>query len=360
MVRGQMINAFCYYFGSDGMAHHAAGFLPALNKYEDVALVSWDHPPDSFPLPPVTSRMLGNACRLDEANISMGIGPIERMRRVRGSKRIAFIVWETTRLPARKRSVLDAMDEIWVPSSWGRAILIDNGIGESRIRVVPEGVDTDVFTPPPQHGAERVRAWFRFLCVGKWEERKGIADLVVAFCEEFRPQEPVELLLHCYNYCVPVDPAVELSRLAGHRHPRITMSRPRSLQSLVQLYQSSDAFVMPTRAEGWGLPILEAMACGLPVIVTDYSAPTDFLDASVAYLIPVEKMVSVHDPWFYPGGEDHGQWAQPDLKALKFLMRYVYENRSEAKKKGELARRHVCRHWTWDHAAHVAYRHLRK
>jgi glycosyltransferase involved in cell wall biosynthesis len=123
---------------------------------------------------------------------------------------------------------------------------------------------------------------------------------------------------------------------------------------MVGLYNSCDALVLPTKAEGWGAPVTEAMACALPVIVTQYSAPVEYLDESYAYLIPVEKLVPVYDPDFFRAGSALGYWAQPDLHCLGRLMRQVFENQSEAREKGRLARAEICARWTWDHSVAIA------
>ena len=51
------------------------------------------------------------------------------------------------------------------------------------------------------------------------------------------------------------------------------------------LYCSADVYVMPTRGEGWGMPIAEAMAMGKAVIVTNWSGPADFVNDEVGYLL---------------------------------------------------------------------------
>lgn len=84
------------------------------------------------------------------------------------------------------------------------------------------------------------------------------------------------------------------------RAPPIIGSRPLSEDGLVALYNSCDAIVLPTRAEGWSLPIPEAMACELPVIVTAYSAPLDYLDSDLAYLIDIKRQVPIRDRYL-PG-----------------------------------------------------------
>jgi glycosyltransferase involved in cell wall biosynthesis len=83
------------------------------------------------------------------------------------------------------------------------------------------------------------------------------------------------------------------------------------LYQRVVWFSAADAFVLPTRGEGWGLPIAEAMAMGVPVLVTNHSGPTAFATDDNAYLISVLPE------------RDHYAYAQPDVDVLAQLMRQV-------------------------------------
>ena len=167
-------------------------------------------------------------------------------------------------------------------------------------------------------------------------------------------------MLHCFNQYQPyLNLEDRVRQLAPRRHAPIRISAPRARAEMVNLYSQANAFVLPSRAEGWGLPLMEAMSCALPVIATDYSAPTDFLHEGNAYLIRVERMVDVFDPYFFPDSRELGEWAQPDTAHLRELMRHVVTHRGEAEEKGRRARREVCERWTWRHGAEIAHRRLR-
>lgn len=342
-----MINAFCLYFGHDSWSRHARLFFGAWRSLEQVNVVSWNEPPR------------GEAFKRSEPAPGVpgvGLGPIEFMTRVVGPRRVAYVVWETTVMPTDKVAILRTMDEVWTPTNWGRELLVNNGLDADKVGVVPEGVDVETFRPGD--GEREEGRPFRFLFVGKWEARKGVELLVEAFCAEFDADEPVELVLHGWNPYLPHFNLDERVRHAvgGRRAAPVTASHPLSEEALVRLYNSCDAFVLPTRAEGWGLPVTEAMACGLPVIVTDYSAPAEYLSDDCAYLISVERFVPVSDPYFFPSGGALGVWAQPDAAHLRKLMRRVFENPAEAREKGRRARAKVCARLTWAHAAATAHR----
>jgi glycosyltransferase involved in cell wall biosynthesis len=338
-----MINAYCYYFGDHGWCRHGRSFFDAWQKQEPIRIIPWDDAPEGFIAP-----------EPGPASPAIGLGPIERVSHIVGSKKIAYVVWETTRMPDDKRSVLRTMDELWTPSTWGRQLLIDNGFEPSNVKVVPEGVDTERFravSEPKRNGR------FRFLFVGKWEVRKGIADLISAFCQEFEAHELVELVVHGWNPYLPgFNLAANVRRLIGPDSPSVVASQPCDDDGLIDLYNSCDAFVLPTRGEGWGLPITEAMACGLPVVVTQYGAPLDFVDPDCAYFIPVEQMIPAYDPHFFKGEHEYGEWARPDRGSLRRLLRHVFDHQDEAEQKGRTARQRVCSRWTWDHAVTTARR----
>jgi glycosyltransferase involved in cell wall biosynthesis len=354
-----MISVYGYAYGFSGMCHHAIALATALRKFEEVALVSWNGPQTGEEVSPPVEEMVGNAAARSADSPCLGIGSIESMATMSGGKRCAYVVWEPSRLPRDKVKSLKNFDEIWTPSTWGRQLVIDNQIPAENVFVIPEGVDPETFRPREQ--ASDAGRPFRFLCAGKWEPRKNIGQLVEAFCREFRPDEPVELVLHCHNAFDPdaAPTRKRIQKIAGQVHAPIRVNGPLSGSLMPDLYRSCDCFVLPTRAEGWGLPIMEAMSCGLPAIVTNYSAPTDYLNEQNGYPVKVAEMVDVYDPFYYPSSWDLGQWAQPDGADLRRILRHVFQHPEEAREKGRQARADILERWTWDHAAAIAYRRLR-
>jgi len=342
------VNIFGPCLGTSGWAQHTRQFSAALAQFDEVVVVPWDAPPEG----------VGALAPRADADIGIGIGPIERMVDVVGQCRVGFMVWETTVVPDAKLRILSTLDEVWTPSEWGRVVLLQNGLSEDRVHVVPEGVDPFFFRSL-RHVQDDARRPFRFLCVAKWEVRKGIADLALAFAREFGPAERAELILHCFNpYLQGFDIRLALERLKLPPHAPIRTSNPLPLPGLLALYNACDVLVQPTKAEGWGLPIIEALACGVPAIATNYSGHTAFLNDDNGYLLDVARMIPVDDPFFYGAGEPLGVWAQPDLDHLRHLMRRAFENAAEQRDKGLQARRDVTQRWTWQDAARIAHQRL--
>jgi glycosyltransferase involved in cell wall biosynthesis len=100
-----------------------------------------------------------------------------------------------------------------------------------------------------------------------------------------------------------------------------------SREKIRQLYVQSDIFVLPSRGEGYCLPVAEAMAMSLPVIVTNHSGITAYATKDNAYLIPVDETTS--NPFGY---------VEPDLHALILLLQRAYHNPDERKAKGRAGR----------------------
>ncbi len=126
------------------------------------------------------------------------------------------------------------MDEVWTPSEWGRQILIDSGLEETKLRVVPEGVDPTVFRPISRAGLPDRP--FRFLSVGTWEPRKGHEMMLRAWAKAFAPEDSVELVLHTSHHQDRSWSLEEaLNRLDLGPHAPVVRSRPTTLPRLLLL-----------------------------------------------------------------------------------------------------------------------------
>lgn len=206
------------------------------------------------------------------------------------------------------------------------------------VKILPYGVDPARFPH-----LERVRSGdepFTFGAFGALSPRKGIDVLVRAFCDEFAPAEPVRLVLKSVDalpFVPPADPRIHV--VTGFW----------THDALLRLLGEMDAFVLPSRAEGFGLCALEAMATGLPTIATNWSGPADYLDPADSF--PLHYRLVAAAGTEANGVRYFGQWAEPDLPHLRWLLRWLYEHRDDAARMGKLAAERVHSAWTWDRAA---------
>ena len=277
-------------------------------------------------------------------------------------------MFETDRIPAAWVERCNAMDQVWVPSEFNLATFAASGVHPSRLRKLPGAIDARQFRverrPLPlddqAHG-------FKFLCVFDWSLRKGWDVLLRAYLEEFAPDEDVCLVLKTYSSYGASD-AELLNRLRAavteivgseRRVPRISLlGGTLSHEQLLRLYHAVDAYVMPSRGEGWGRPYMEAMATGLPTIGTDWSGHTEFMHTDNAYLLDYQ-LVEVPPQAAAEAGHFAGhRWAEPSLPHLRSLLREVFSNRDDARLKGARARAEILERFDQPAVARIAADHL--
>jgi GT2 family glycosyltransferase len=281
--------------------------------------------------------------------VAVVYGQGDVFERNRGRYKIGFTMLEVDGFPPAWVAQANRMDEVWVPSEFNRRGFLDCGLRRP-LHVMPLGVDTRYFHPGiasyPNPAGE-----FVFLALFEWGERKEPSLLLQAFNDEFSAREPVRLLCKVIN----TDPGVRVKHEIARLRLRTAGGKVSYLFNLEfphyqlgALYRSADAFVSVSRGEGWDMPLMEAMACGLPAIATDWGAHQEFVHAGVAYPLRVRKLVPARAKCPYYDGF---RWADPDPEHLRFLLRHVYEHRDEARSLGQAAARELAERWTWEAAA---------
>ena len=273
-----------------------------------------------------------------------------------GGRRVGRTMYETDSVPDGWVEYCEAMDEVWVPSTFNCETFARAGVARNRLRAVPEGVDTTHFRPGLDPLPIPEKKGFAFLSVFEWIQRKGVDVLLRAYVEEFCPKEDVALLIKAYAR--PDRSADLLPRIAyfverqmGVRledAPTIVVLTPDFLttEEIPRLYASADTFVLPTRGEGWGRPFMEALACECPVIATRWSGQMDFLNDENCELVDCDVRPL---PWTVDVELSAGhQAAEPRVAHLRECMRRVFENRAAAKAKAVRGRREMREKWDWD------------
>jgi glycosyltransferase involved in cell wall biosynthesis len=178
-------------------------------------------------------------------------------------------MFETDRIPSGWPARLAAMDEVWVPTSFHKGTFSAAGVDPSKLHVLPETVDVNFFDPSISRCPSK-RHEFAFLSIFKWEARKGVDVLFPAFFRAFRGRRDVVLVVHtaAYHSDDNFDRRLEAMRanegLQQDDPPRVVLSKNSlSMGALRELYACADAFVLPSRGEGWGRPYVEGRGGGL-------------------------------------------------------------------------------------------------
>lgn len=271
---------------------------------------------------------------------------------------VAYTIFELDTFTPRELHHLANQDAIFVCSEWARQVCLDNGLTETPLHIVPLGVDRAIFN-------ERVvaqRQWKNetvFMQVGKLEPRKGQLDLLHAFEAAFTPKDNVRLVLSCGNPFVTkadLDAMMKPFRKSplASRITVLTTELP-TQEDVAELMAAADCGVFVARAEGWNLEALEMLSMGKTVIATDYSAHTEFMNASNARLIAIDSTEEA-----YPG-KHPGRWASWGTRQHNQLvahLRDVHEQKTQGSLAINSAGIATAQTFSWDASADALIRSL--
>jgi glycosyltransferase involved in cell wall biosynthesis len=254
--------------------------------------------------------------------------------------------------------------KITTPSLWSAEGFYRAGFAKAQVFVVPHGADPTIFRPRPEQRGQ-IRRELRmsehdcvFLTVGSMTENKGVDLLLKAFAEVCRFIPHARLILKgmdplyrskdrlaaMLQALPPSDAQIVADRLTY-------FGRPFPHEQMARLYAAADVYVSPYRAEGFNLPVLEAAACGVPVICTGGGATDDFVIDDFARKIRSQKIST----WLN-GEEIFG--LEPSEEHLRELMIAVGQDGAWRQHAGEAAAVHVKSKFTWDHAVNALMRSL--
>ena len=246
---------------------------------------------------------------------------------------VNILPWEFGALPQAWLALQRSSTEIWVPSAAVRSAFWQAGFAPDQVRVVPNGVDTRCFIPGGPRRELATRAGFRFLFVGGVLHRKGVDLLLEAFGRAFGPDDDVSLVIKDFAakgiYALEPERRRLQAQLSAEGPELVCLSDDAlSAAEMAALYRACDVYVHPYRGEGFGMPILEAMACGLPVILTDAGPGPEFCPPAAGW-----RVRSL--PRFLPELESGAGpllglpwWHEPDLDQLVQCLRAAWEQRN--------------------------------
>ena len=267
--------------------------------------------------------------------------------------------WESGHPPLDwVQKVRREVDLVMVPSEYVRSGYIAGGMPPGLVEVVPNGVDLDRFRADGP--ALEFSAGCVFLFVGGTIWRKGVDLLLDAWTRAFAPGDDVLLVIkgfgadtHYRNQSRHAD--VEEFVARDDIAPALYLGEQLAFDELPALYRAADALVAPYRGEGFGLPILEAMACGVPAVHTALGPSREFCGEDAGWAVQAER--------FEFENKDSGPMPAPafmhqvDVDALARTLREVAADPAERARRGAAAAA-AAQGYGWDAAAEAAERAL--
>ena len=334
-------------FDSSGYAEAARNYILALDSVGvDVHVKPMTFEKQKPELGDIQTKLLSLSKGSDDSKIQIThMTPENYPRWTRPDRyNIAYTTWETSRLPPNWAILINRMNEVWVPCEHNVKVFRDSGVTVP-IKCVPHTFTKEEVPTVELSLQNREKDDYAFYSIFQWTERKNPIGLLKAYLTEFKEEEKVCLILKTY-FLNPLNPD-ELKnlketissikqRLYLKSFPKILLINSLlSKEQIVSLHNQSDCYVSLHRCEGFGIPIVEAMMAGKPVIATSYGGPADFgndVDYPVMYHIGSQETPCFGMPWpTYHGGMN---WAEPNIMEAREAMRTCFTNQQQAKELG--------------------------
>lgn len=254
-----------------------------------------------------------------------------------GRYTLGYWFWEMPRFPDFLHFAFDQVDEILVASEYNRKAIAAHT--DKPVTLIPPAIQVDITPPLSRRQLHLEDDCFLFLHLSdalSMPQRKNPLGVIEAFLLAFAdaPQLPVRLLLKVSN----LEHQPELTQTL--RQAAASDARIRLIEgyldrhTLNNLLNVCDCYVSLHRAEGFGLPLAEAMYLGKPVIATHWSGNVDFMDEHNSLPVSYRLVQLNEDIGPYQKGQT---WAEPDQQQAAALMRQALESPQQMRQLGERA-----------------------
>ena len=276
-----------------------------------------------------------NSIALDNP-VFLGYTVPSRLPQIGAKTKFLIYNYESSLLPSGWSSVINKHANLVFPASnYSASVMAKCGVVPDKIKIFPYGIDTDIFRQD-QSKLYVPKDKFNFLYCAIPHARKGIDILFETFLRTFRGRDDVRLIFktgqkndskRAPSFVINVQETLSVAKAmaGGDDLPEImVIAGDFDSATVTSIYNSAHAYVAPSRSEGFGMTVLEAMACGIPVIATAYSAHLDFLTDENSYMIATKDRPAPASMqyWQFQKGAVVGD---PDLDQLSAYMKALYD-----------------------------------
>lgn len=256
------------------------------------------------------------------------------------------------------------MDKIIVPSTFTKNVLLNSGIVNKPVYVIQEWFDNRISNKSLIDKTlndvryKNIKTDFNILVVGTLtgqnenDDRKNIIKTLEWCCQEFKDNSKVGIVLKTsFGKGSEIDKKFtkeflqnKIKKIRSGEYPKIYLVHGNlKSEEIISFYHHHKikVFALATKGEGYGLPLIESAASGLPIITTNWSGHLEFLEPEnfnpVDYqLVDVDKS-KIDGRIFIEGTK----WANPDEASFKKQLKYVYENYDIVKEKSKKMKKNI-------------------
>ena len=251
-------------------------------------------------------------------------------------RRYFQVVWETEGFPLEFDNLFkdDFLTGFLAPSIWGCKQIQKRT--EKPVFYYPHFVDEENFELVNIDNKKNEK-FFTVLFVGQYTERKGITETIISFVRSLGSKEDCQLILKIAKMSnSEIDPNIKFKSLITSNTKNLKcqikmIENSISNEELGKLYEASSVLLFPSKGEGFGLPIAEAMLQGLPVIYTDWSACQEVGQSSFTY--PIRYYVDEAYSMMQYGYEKGLKYAIPSIEDICQKLEFLYDEWKTNKEK---------------------------
>jgi len=248
-----------------------------------------------------TDEFINDSTFIDVGALSYGLN-ISKPKNIK--KHILYVTTETTTInPHYVEAFNNKFDEIWTASKFNTASFFSSGV-DKPIKILPHLIDTEKFNPELKPLKIKNKKGFNYIVNIDFSFRKGLHVLLPAWMNTFKRSDDVSLILKISNgnFNDPSQAIKAINQLLFNFNYNSKIHAPILIipsmideKYIPNLYTTGDVYVAPTLGEGFGLPIAEAMACGVPTIVSNCSAPSEYTNDNTSFLIGLDDIMPIQE-----------------------------------------------------------------
>ena len=255
---------------------------------------------------------------------------------------IGMTIFETDKIPSLWTRICNAkwINEIWLPSKFNINSFSKSGVSKYKLRLMHYCIDATRYKPIKNKTSDK----FRFTYIADFGQRKNLSLLLAAFSKEFSSNDHAELFIHTTsNNKLYLNKFLKDNESFLKNTDNIIINTDKmSDTELIKLISNSDIYISVDKANGWGMPCMEAMALGTPTATVNWSGSTEFMFKSNSFLIEpsglelVDPISALNQPYYI------GQkWATVKTETVRKVLRKAYSENKKLRILGNKGRKTI-------------------